>query len=164
MDVVSDDHVFGGREVPPYFYHVHISGVSLEDLKALVEEWNHKVTINTLSHDPTTWDRRIEVISRRVSQSGKHNFKTNDVNTWVVGWGGVVVDSGPKSFTFDVVQDPAYSREFDQMIHDFMTNQVYQRARFYVPNVVMNNIESQGGVVYVEYADIAPYIEDGLAT
>ena len=164
VDVVADDHIFGDREVYPYFYHIHVSGITLQEARDLVEEWNHKVTIDSLSHDPTTMLRRIEITSKRTSQSGKHNFKSVDVNTWVTAWGGTVIDSGPKSFIFEIVQNPTYTREFDDMIHTFMSDQVYQRARFYVPNVAMNYIENQGGVIFVTYDEIAPYIEDGLST
>jgi len=164
VDVVADGYIFGNREVYPYFYHIHVSGITLQAARDLVEEWNHKVTIDSISHDPTTMLRRIKVTSRRTSQSGKHNFKSNDVTTWVTEWGGTVVDSGPKDFTFDIVQDPAYTHEFDDMIHTFMSNQVQQRARFYVPTVAMNYIESQGGVIYVTYEELAPYLEDGLST
>ena len=99
---MPDGHGWGSKEGLPEFYLIKVPGVSVDDVKAYLEEWNHVPTIDVVGSDLVVDGFRIRINSNRVSASGKHKLTLAQVESYITGWGGVVVNVANESVTFDV--------------------------------------------------------------
>lgn len=113
VDIKEDGHVWGGREQPPNYIHVNVTGSTREQAAAYLGSWDIKYIFTLVNQNAAGWRYRIEVDPAYISASnqGSAELKTTmqDMVTGTEEWeGSAVVSFTSSSMTVDITKSGVY--------------------------------------------------------
>lgn len=100
--VMPDGHEWGVKEGLPVFYLIKVLGVTVEDAKQYISDWNHAITYNKDVHQQSTDGYRYTLTSSAVAAGGKGSLTLAKVQNFFDKWNASIQSNTSSSVTFDV--------------------------------------------------------------
>lgn len=100
--VMPDGHEWGNKEGLPDFYLIKVPGVSVEDVKQYLAEWNHAITYTQNAHQTSTDGYRYTLTSSAIAAGGKGSLTLAKIQRFFDKWNASIHANTSSSVTFDV--------------------------------------------------------------